>query len=92
LKHNINELESNCKNTKIRDFYRKIYVFKKGYQPRTILVKDDRSNVLPDHRKIVNRRKNYFCKLLNVLGAGSVRQTEMHTAEPFVPEPSASEV
>jgi hypothetical protein len=32
------------------------------------------------------------CQLLNVHGAGGVRQTEMHTAEPFVPEPSASEV
>jgi sorting nexin-29 len=29
---------------------------------------------------------------LNVHGAGGVRQTEIHTAEPFVPEPSASEV
>jgi hypothetical protein len=29
---------------------------------------------------------------LNVKGAGGVRQTEMHTAEPFVPEPSSSEV
>jgi hypothetical protein len=28
---------------------------------------------------------------LNVHGAGGVRQTEMHTAEPFVPGPSASE-
>jgi hypothetical protein len=28
---------------------------------------------------------------LNVHGAGGVRQTEMHTAEAFVPEPSASE-
>jgi hypothetical protein len=30
-------------------------------------------------------------ELLNVHGAGGVRQTEIHTAEPFVPEPSASE-
>jgi hypothetical protein len=29
---------------------------------------------------------------LNVHGAGGFRQTEMHTAEPFVPEPSAYEV
>jgi hypothetical protein len=29
---------------------------------------------------------------LDVHGAGGVRQTEIHTAEPFVPEPSASEV
>jgi hypothetical protein len=30
--------------------------------------------------------------VLNVHGAGGVRQTEMHTVEPFVPEPSVSEV
>jgi hypothetical protein len=29
---------------------------------------------------------------LNVHGAGGVRQNEVHTAEPFVLEPSASEV
>jgi hypothetical protein len=29
---------------------------------------------------------------LNIHGTGGVRQTEMHTAEPFVPEPSGSEV
>jgi hypothetical protein len=40
----------------------------------------------------VNRWRNYFCQLLNVHGAGGVRQTEGHTAEPFVPQPSASEV
>jgi hypothetical protein len=39
----------------------------------------------------LNRWKNYFCQLLNVHGAGGVRQTEMHTAEPFVPQPSAPE-
>jgi len=31
-------------------------------------------------------------QLLNVHGVNDVRQTEMHTAEPLVPEPSASEV
>jgi hypothetical protein len=29
---------------------------------------------------------------LNIYGAGGVRQTEMHIAKPFVPEPSTSEV
>jgi hypothetical protein len=29
---------------------------------------------------------------LNVNGADGVGQTEMHTAEPFVPQPSASEI
>jgi hypothetical protein len=48
-------------------------------------------DLLADPHKILNRWKNYFCQLLNIHGAGGVRQTEMHTAEPFVPEPSASE-
>jgi hypothetical protein len=38
------------------------------------------------------RWKNYFCPLLNVQGPGVIRQTEIHTAEPFVPQPSAAEV
>jgi hypothetical protein len=53
---------------------------------------DERGDLLADPHKILNRWKNYFCQLLNVHGAGGVRQTEMHTAEPFVPEPSASGV
>jgi hypothetical protein len=56
------------------------------------LVKDERGDLLADPHKIWNRWKNYFCELLNVHGLGGVRQTEIHTAEPFVPEPSASEV
>jgi hypothetical protein len=36
--------------------------------------------------------KNYFCQLLNVQGACGVRQTEIQTAQPYVPEPSISEV
>jgi hypothetical protein len=56
------------------------------------LAKDERGDLLADPHKILNRWKNYFCQLLNVHGAGGVRQTEMHTAEPFVPMPSISEV
>jgi hypothetical protein len=36
------------------------------------------------------RWNNYFCQLLNVQGWG-FRQTEIQTAEPFLPESSASE-
>jgi hypothetical protein len=35
---------------------------------------------------------NYFCQLLNVQRVEGIRQTEIRTAEPFVPEPSISEV
>jgi hypothetical protein len=91
LKDKINKLESNSKNKNLRDLYRGINEFKKGCQPRTNLVKDKRGDLLVDLREIFTRWKNYFCQLLNVHGAGGLRQTEMHTAELFVPEPSASE-
>jgi hypothetical protein len=55
------------------------------------LAKNKRGALLADHHKILNRWKNYFCELLNGNGVGGVRQTEIHTAVPFVPEPSASE-
>jgi hypothetical protein len=92
LKDKINELELNSKNKKIRDLYRGINEFKKGYQPRTNLAKGERGDLVADPHKILNRWKNYFCQVLNVHGAGGVGQTEMHTAEPFVPEPSSSEI
>jgi hypothetical protein len=41
LKDKINELESNSKNNNITDLYRGINKFKKRYQPRTNLVKDE---------------------------------------------------
>jgi hypothetical protein len=40
LKDKINELESNSKNKNMRDLYRGINEFKKGYQPRTKTVKE----------------------------------------------------
>jgi hypothetical protein len=46
LKDRINELESNSKNKNIRGLYRGINEFKKGYQPRTDLVKDERVTYL----------------------------------------------
>jgi hypothetical protein len=36
--------------------------------------------------------RKHFSRLLNVHGVNDVRQTEIHTAEPPVPEPSAFEV
>jgi hypothetical protein len=34
----------------------------------------------------LTRWRNYFSKLLNVHGHNDVKQTEIHTAEPLVPE------
>jgi hypothetical protein len=71
--------------------YRGINEFKKGYQPITNLVQDERGDLLADPHKILNKWKNYLCELFYVNGVGGVRQTEIHRAEPFVSQPSASE-
>jgi hypothetical protein len=55
------------------------------------LVKDDMGDLLADPHRILNTWKNSVCQLFNVHGAGGVRQTEMQTAEPFVPQSSTSE-
>jgi hypothetical protein len=88
LKEKITEIELNSKNKNIRDLYRGITEFKKGYQPRSNLAKDERGDLLVAPRKILTRWKNYFCQLLNVQRVGGIRQT----AEPFVPEPTACDV
>jgi hypothetical protein len=90
LKSKINELEINSKN--ITEFYRGIGDFKKGYQPRTNMVKNEKGDVVADSHSIVVRWRNYFSHLLNAHVDSDVRQTEIHTAEPTVPGPSAVEV
>jgi hypothetical protein len=73
------------------DTYRGICEFKKSYQPRINLVKDESVDLLADSH-IMNGWKNLFSQLLNVHKVGDVRQMEIHTAEPLVPEPSPFKV
>jgi len=88
----IEELEANSKINNVRDLYRGINDFKKGYQPRTFIVEDEKGDLVADSHSIMTRWRNYFSQLLNVHGATNVRQAEIHTAEPLVPEPRAFEV
>jgi hypothetical protein len=55
LKDRTNELEMNSKNKNIRDLYRGINEFKRGYQPRNNLVKDENGDLLADSQSILNR-------------------------------------
>jgi hypothetical protein len=57
LKDKINERAMNVKN--IRDLYRGLYEFKRDYQPRCNLLKDE-NGVLADLDNILNRWKNYY--------------------------------
>ena len=72
--------------------YRGINEFEKVYQPRTNIVKDEKDDLVTDYHSIFVRWRNHFSQLLNLLGVNDVRQTEIHIAEPLVPEPSADEV
>ncbi|PNF27183.1 hypothetical protein B7P43_G07852 [Cryptotermes secundus] len=92
LKDKIDELAMNSKNKNIRDLYRGINDFKRGYQPSSNLVKDESGDLLGDSHNILNRWRNYFSQLLNVHRVSDVRQTEIHTAGPLVPDPSPFEV
>jgi hypothetical protein len=67
LKDKINELATNSKNKNIRDLYRGINEFKRGCQPRNNLVKDENGDLLADSHNILNRWKNSFSQLLNVM-------------------------
>ena len=48
--------------------------------------------MVADTHRVVARWRKYFSQLFNVHGVKDVGQTEIHTAEPLVTEPSASEV
>jgi bisphosphoglycerate-dependent phosphoglycerate mutase len=85
------ELENNSSIKNVRDFYRGINDFKKGYQPRNNIVQDEKCDLVADSNSILARWRNHFSQMLNVHGINDVRQTEIHTANPLVLELSANE-
>jgi hypothetical protein len=76
----------------IKDLYRGRNDFKTGYQPRTNLVKDENGDMLADPHNIMNRWKKYYSQLLNVHRVSDIRQIDIHSAEPVVPDSSPFEV
>ena len=61
LKAKIEELGTNSKIKIIRNLYRSISDFKKGYQPTTYIVKDEKVYLFADSYSIVARGMNYVC-------------------------------
>jgi hypothetical protein len=72
--------------------YRGINDCKKGYQPRINIMKDENGILIADPQSVLNRWKNFFNQVLHVHGVHDVRQMDIHTADPFVPERSLVEV
>jgi len=56
----IDELETNSNVKNIRDLYRGINDFKKGYEPRTKIVKDEKVDLVTDYHSILTRWRNHF--------------------------------
>jgi hypothetical protein len=92
LRAKIEELETNSKIQNIRDLCRGINDFKKGYQPGCNIVKDEKGDLVADSNSIVDRWRNYFSQLIRVHAVKEDGQAEIHTAEPLVPDSSASDV
>jgi hypothetical protein len=85
-------LATNNMNKNIRDLYRGINEFKRGYQSRSNLVEDENGDKLVDSHNVLNTWKNYFSLLLNVHSVSDVRHIEVHTGEPLGPGPSPLEI
>ena len=48
-------MDTNNKINNVRDMYRGINDFKKGYQPRTTIVKDEKGDLVADSHSIMAR-------------------------------------
>jgi len=73
--HKRNALETKQSGGKLfRDLNRDINDFKKVYQPRCNIAKDEKGNLVADSHSIVARGRNYFSQLFNVHGFKDVRQ------------------
>jgi len=88
LKAKIDEPETNSKI----DLHRSISDFKKGCHPRTNIEKGEKGDLVTDSYSILAGERIVSCSCLNVHGVNDVRQREIHSVEPLMPEPSAFEV
>ena len=59
--------------------YGVIIDLKKGYQPRTNIVKDEKGDLVADCHSILATWRNHFSQLLNVHGFNDDIQTETHS-------------
>jgi hypothetical protein len=91
LKGEFDELATKGKLKNIRDLYKSIRVFKKGYQLRMNIIKIEIGDLVTDCHSILATWRKHFYKLFIVQEFNVVRQRQIRTAEPLVHEPSAFE-
>jgi hypothetical protein len=66
LKAKIEELENNSKINNVRDWYRGINDFRKGYRRRTNILKDEKFALVADCHSILARLRNRFSQLFHI--------------------------
>ena len=66
MRAKIEVLETNSKIQNIRDMYKGFNDFKKWYQLRCNIVKDEKGDLVADSHSILARWRNYFSQLFNV--------------------------
>jgi hypothetical protein len=66
LKAKIDELETKNEIKNIRDFCRGINGFKKSYQPRTNIVKDEKGDMVTDSHRILAMWRKYFMQTMKL--------------------------
>ena len=82
MKGKLSEIDNNSENKNIRDLYKGIKDFKKGYQARVNVIKNENQELLTDSNSIFNRWKDHFSQLLNVHKYNDMGEIEIQTAEP----------
>ena len=80
LKAKICEVETDSMINNIGNLYGGISDFKKGYQPRTNTVMDEKGDMVADCHSILARWRYHFSQLQSVHGGNDVRQSGIHTA------------
>jgi len=91
LKAKIEELETNSKVNHVRDLYRGINDFKKGYQPRSIKVNDEKGELVADTPHYYGDVEELFLPAIECYEDNDAWQAEIHILDPLVPKPSAFE-
>jgi hypothetical protein len=75
LKTKIDELETSSKINNIKQLYKGINDFKRGYQPRINIVNDEKGDLATNSHSILVRCRTHFSQLLNGHGVNDHRKT-----------------
>jgi hypothetical protein len=76
MKEKVDKLEENSKSKKIREMYKGINEFKKGYQPCTYVIKKHNGIIVAYTTSILSRWEQFFIVLLNVKGVKYTLQNQ----------------